>query len=296
MTTIAFIGLGNMGSGMCANLAKAGYDVRAFDLSEEAVARAVEAGATKAASVGEAVRGAKAVISMLPAGKHVREVYLGADGVADHGDAGCLLIDCSTIAVEEAREISSALAERGFAMTDAPVSGGTAAAEGGTLTFMVGGTPEAFEKAKPFLEKMGKNIFHAGDAGNGQVAKIANNMLLGISMIATSEAFALAEKLGLDAQTFFDISSKASGQCWSMTSYCPAPGPVPAAPSNRDYQPGFAVAMMLKDLRLATEAAEKAGAPTAFGQSARETYERLDKEGHGGRDFSVIFKDIEGTL
>ncbi|MCI4645909.1 MAG: 3-hydroxyisobutyrate dehydrogenase [Hyphomonadaceae bacterium] len=296
MTKIAFIGLGNMGSGMCCNLAKAGHDVCAFDLNPEAVAQVEAAGATGATSVAEAVSGAKIVVSMLPAGKHVMSVYFGEDGVAAHAAPGTLFLDCSTVAVEDARQAAAQATEAGFPMVDAPVSGGTAAADAGTLTFMVGGPEAAFAQAKPLLEIMGKNVFHAGASGNGQVAKIANNMLLGISMIGTCEAFNLAEKLGLDAQTFFDISSTASGQCWSMTSYCPAPGPVPTAPSNRDYQPGFAAAMMLKDLRLAMGAADGADANTPLGRHAAEIYTRLDESGHGGLDFSGVMKQIQGEL
>ncbi|WP_300395430.1 3-hydroxyisobutyrate dehydrogenase [Henriciella sp.] len=296
MTKLAFIGLGNMGSGMCANLAKGGFEVTAFDLNEEAVKQAVSAGATKAGSIKDAVSDVDVVVTMLPAGKHVHQVYFGDDGVAASAKPGTLFLDCSTIAVEEAREAAKKADEAGFAYMDAPVSGGVAAAEGGTLTFMVGGPEEGYERAKPVLEKMAKNVFHAGAAGNGQVAKIANNMLLGISMIGTCEAFNLAEKLGLDAQTFFDISSTASGQCWSMTSYCPAPGPVPAAPSNRDYKPGFAVAMMLKDLKLALASAEGAGAETPLGHHAEEIYAKLDEDGHAGLDFSGVMKRIRGEI
>lgn len=296
MTKIAFIGLGNMGSGMCANLCKAGHEVHAFDLSADAVAAAVEKGATAAGSVPEAVAGVDVVISMLPAGKHVLGIYFGDNGVASHAKPGALFLDCSTIAVEDAREASSQAYAAGFAMVDAPVSGGVAGAEGGTLTFMVGGPEEAFNRAKPLLDVMGKNIFHAGGAGNGQAAKVANNMLLGISMIGTCEAFNLAEKLGLDAQTFYDISSTASGQCWSMTSYCPAPGPVPTSPANRDYQPGFAVAMMLKDLKLALAAAEKSGAQIPLGHHSEEIYESLHADGHDGLDFSGVMKRIRGEI
>ncbi|MEL7481617.1 MAG: 3-hydroxyisobutyrate dehydrogenase [Pseudomonadota bacterium] len=296
MTRIAFIGLGNMGAGMCANLLKAGHSVRAFDLNSAAVDKIAALGAVKAASVADAAAEADIVVSMLPAGRHVHSVYFDDDGVANAVPAGALFIDCSTIAVEDARAAVSKATAAGFDMVDAPVSGGTAAADAGTLTFMVGGTEGAFARAQPVLAGMGKNIFHAGGAGNGQAAKIANNMLLGISMIGTCEAFNLAEKLGLDAQTFFDISSKASGQCWSMTSYCPAPGPVPAAPSNRDYQPGFAVAMMLKDLRLAAEAARSADAHTPLGQQATEMYEALDAAGHGGLDFSGVMKSLRGEI
>tara|TARA_R100001244_G_scaffold50702_2_gene44368 strand:- start:219 stop:1112 length:894 start_codon:yes stop_codon:yes gene_type:complete len=296
MTKIAFIGLGNMGSGMCANLCKAGHKVRAFDLNAEAVKAAEGHGANAAATIADAVKDAEIVVTMLPAGKHVLAVYFGEDGVEAHAAKGALFLDCSTIAVEDAREAASKAEATGFLMADAPVSGGTAAADAGTLTFMVGGPEEAFAKARPILDAMGKNIFHAGGSGNGQAAKIANNMLLGISMIGTCEAFNLAEKLGLDAQTFFDISSTASGQCWSMTSYCPAPGPVPAAPSNRDYQPGFAVAMMLKDLHLAAAAAKVAGAEVTLGEMAEKIYQDLDTRGYGGLDFSGVMKDLKRQL
>jgi 3-hydroxyisobutyrate dehydrogenase len=296
MTKIAFIGLGNMGSGMCANLCKAGHEVRAFDLNAEVVKAAEGHGAIAAATIADAVKDSEIVVTMLPAGKHVLSVYFGEDGVASHTATGTLFLDCSTIAVEDAREAASKAEAAGFLMADAPVSGGTAAADAGTLTFMVGGPDEAYAKAKPILDVMGKNIFHAGGSGNGQAAKIANNMLLGISMIGTCEAFNLAEKLGLDAQTFFDISSTASGQCWSMTSYCPAPGPVPTAPSNRDYQPGFAVAMMLKDLHLAASAARAAGAEVTLGEMAEKIYQDLDTRGHGGLDFSGVMKDLQQRL
>lgn len=296
MTAIAFLGLGNMGGPMAANLAKAGHAVRAFDPSAAALAKAVDAGCAKAASGADAVKDADIVVTMLPAGKHVRAVYLGPDGVIAHAKKGALFIDSSTIDVETARAVSKAAAEKGFSMLDAPVSGGVGGATAGTLTFMVGGEKEAFDRAKPVLEKMGKNIFHAGASGNGQAAKIANNMLLGISMIATSEAFNLAEKLGLDAQTFFNISSTASGQCWSMTSYCPAPGPVPNAPSNRDYKPGFAAAMMLKDLRLAQEAAHSAKAATPLGAQAEAIYALMEAAGRDDLDFSGVMKLIRGDL
>jgi len=296
MTKIAYIGRGNMGSGMCANLAKAGHDVQAFDLNADAVKAAVAAGAKAAATVGEAMSDVDVVVSMLPAGKHVHQVYFGDDGVTAHAKQGTLFLDCSTIAVEEARDAAAKAAEAGFSYMDAPVSGGVAAAEAGSLTFMVGGPKDGFEKAKPVLDVMGKNVFHAGDPGNGQVAKIANNMLLGISMIGTCEAFNLAEKLGLDAQTFFDISSTASGQCWSMTSYCPAPGPVPTAPSNRGYQPGFAVAMMLKDLRLAMGAGDDVGADTPLGNHAQQIYAKLDEDGFGDIDFSGVMRRLKGEL
>ncbi|MEL7028479.1 MAG: 3-hydroxyisobutyrate dehydrogenase [Pseudomonadota bacterium] len=296
MTSIAFIGLGNMGGPMAANLVKAGYDVAVFDLSAEAVAQAVEAGATARGSVGEAVKVADVVVSMLPAGPHVEKVYLGEGGVLSEAPSTALLIDSSTIDVDTARRVSEAATGKGFAFVDAPVSGGVAAAAAGGLTFMVGGEAAAFDRAKPILDAMGKNIFHAGAAGNGQVAKICNNMVLGISMIAVSEAFNLADSLGLDRQKLFDISSTASGQCWSMTSYCPAPGLVETAPSNREYQPGFAAGMMLKDLRLAQEAAQSARAATPLGSEATAIYTLMEAAGKDGLDFSGVYKLIAGSL
>ena len=296
MTTIAFIGLGNMGIGMATNLAQAGHDVRALDISKDAVARAVKAGCTGAKDTHEAVKDADVVVTMLPAGKHVRMVYGDPGGVFETAKPGTLFIDCSTIDVAAARAVISTAEHKGFEMIDAPVSGGVGGAAAGTLTFMCGGTASAFGRAKPLLEIMGKNVFHAGDPGNGQVAKIANNMLLGIHMIGTCEAFNLAEKLGLDAQTFFDISSTASGQNWSMTSYCPAPGPLPSAPSNNDYKPGFAAAMMLKDLRLAQEAATTARASTPLGTQAEALYSLMEAMGKDDLDFSGIMKLINGSI
>lgn len=296
MTAIAFLGLGNMGGPMAANLAKAGHAVKAFDLSAAAVAKAVAAGCVAAGDTAIAVKDADVVVTMLPAGKHVRAVYMGADGVIAHAKKGALFIDSSTIDVDSARAVAKAAADKGFAMLDAPVSGGVGGATAGTLTFMVGGDAKAFERAKPVLQNMGKNIFHAGATGNGQAAKVANNMLLGITMIATCEAFNLAEKLGLDAQTFYDISSTASGQSWSMTSYCPAPGPVPNAPSNRGYQPGFAAAMMLKDMRLAQEAAHSAKAATPLGAQAEALYALMEAAGKDDLDFSGVMKLIRGDL
>lgn len=284
-----------MGSCMCANLAAAGHQIRAFDLNPQSVADAVTAGATAAEDIATCVSDAEFIITMLPAGAHVHSVYFDADGVLAHASPSALLIDCSTIAVDEARSAATQAQAQGFSTLDAPVSGGVAAAKAGTLTFMVGGATSDFDRAKALLSDMGQNIFHAGPSGNGQAAKTANNMLLGISMIATSEAFNLAAKLGLDAQTFFDISSKASGQCWSMTSYCPAPGPVPASPANNDYEPGFAVAMMLKDLRLARDAAASAGAQINFGQQAEQIYASLDEQGLTGKDFSVVMRHIENA-
>ncbi len=296
MARIAFIGLGNMGSGMCANLIKAGHIVSAFDINPDAVAAQAGRGARAARSVADAVNDAEVTVSMLPAGHHVLDVYFGPEGVAAHARPGAIFIDCSTIAVADARMAHDRAAASGFAFIDAPVSGGVAAAEAGTLTFMAGGPADAFTRAEPVLKAMGRNIFHAGAAGNGQAAKIANNMLLGISMIGTCEAFNLAEKLGLDAETFFRIASVSSGQCWSMTSYCPVPGPVPAAPSNRDYKPGFAVAMMLKDLHLAADAAEACGARIRLGEVAEAIYQSLAERGYDGLDFSSVMRDVKGEI
>ena len=293
MAVIGFIGLGNMGGGMAANLAKAGHDVQAFDLSADALARAVDAGCRAVDSAAAAATGAEVVVTMLPAGQHVRAVYEGQ--VFGAAAPGTLFLDCSTIDVDSARVVAGGAADRGFVMCDAPVSGGIAAANGGTLTFMVGGSDEGFARAQPVLAAMGKTIVHAGGAGAGQAAKICNNMLLGASMVATAEAFVLARKLGLDAQTFFDISSKASGQCWSMTSYCPVPGPVPTAPSNRDYQGGFAAGLMLKDLKLAVEAAQSAGASVPMGANAEAIYQMFAGMGGAGLDFSAIIKLLDGS-
>jgi len=290
---IAFIGLGHMGSGMAANLAKAGHAVCAYDLSEAALERAVADGCHRAGSVTQAVDEADAVVTMLPAGRHVRGVYEDEAFTATTREA--ILIDCSTIDVATAKAVAAEAASRGLTMVDAPVSGGTAAANGGTLTFMVGGSAAGFAQAQPILEKMGIAVIHAGDAGMGQAAKICNNMILGATMVATCEAFVLADKLGLDAQTFFDISSKASGQSWSMTSYCPVPGPVLAAPSNRDYQGGFGAALMLKDLKLALAAAAGAGASVPMGAQAEALYQMFAGLGGGARDFSGIIKLLDGS-
>lgn len=289
MTSIGFIGLGNMGGPMAANLVKAGHKVVGFDLSKAALEAFP---GEKAASAGAAVKEAEVVITMLPAGPHVASVY--ADHVFPNARKGALLVDCSTIDVETARAVSRAAAEKGFAMLDAPVSGGTGGAAAGTLTFMVGGEADAFERARPILEKMGKTIVHTGAAGNGQAAKICNNMILGISMIAVCEGFALAEKLGLDAQKLFDVSSKSSGQCWSLTTYCPVPGPVPTAPSNRGYQPGFTAEMMLKDLRLAQQAAAAAKAATPLGAAAAGLYALMEEAGMSKLDFSAMALFVKG--
>jgi 3-hydroxyisobutyrate dehydrogenase len=291
MATIAFIGLGHMGGGMAPNLAKAGHDVRAFDLLPEAVRHAAEGGCTPAASAAEAVKGTDVVITMLPASKQVRAVY--EHDVAPNAKPGALLIDCSTIDVASAREVGEGLIELGFDFVDAPVSGGIAAAAGGSLTFMVGGSDEGFDKARPFLEPMAKAVIHAGQLGSGQAAKICNNMILGATMVATCEAFVLAQKLGLNLQTFFDISSKASGQSWSMTSYCPVPGVGPETPADHDYEGGFAAALMLKDLKLAEDAAQSVSAFTPMGAEAEKLYQLFVDGGGGGKDFSGIIQMID---
>lgn len=288
---IGFIGLGNMGLPMARNLLKAGNEVVGFDLNAEQLAAFVEAGGRKADSPAEAAAN-DAVVTMLPAGKHVRKVYTGDDGVIAAAPPGTLLIDSSTIDVQSARDVAAAAAEAGHLMVDAPVSGGVGGAEAGTLTFMVGGPAEAFERAKPILEVMGAKVVHAGGPGTGEAAKICNNMLLAVSMIGVSEAFALARRLGLEDQNFFDIAATSSGQCWSLTNYCPVPGPVPSSPANRGYKPGFAAAMMLKDLGLAKAAAETTGAKTPLGGHAQQLYAELDATGHGGLDFSAIFKRL----
>jgi 3-hydroxyisobutyrate dehydrogenase len=292
MAKIAFIGLGNMGGPMAANLVKAQHQVVAFDLSAAAVDAAVDKGAKKVGSAAEAVKGAEVVVTMLPAGKHVREVY--EKDVLPNAAKGTLLIDCSTIDVDSARHVGALAAKAGLEMIDAPVSGGVGGATAGTLTFMVGGSDAAFAKAKPILEKMGKNIVHAGASGNGQAAKICNNMILGVSMIAVSEGFMLAKRLGLDAQKLFDVASTSSGQCWSLTNYCPVPGPVPTSPANRDYQAGFTAAMMLKDLMLAQQAANAAGASTPLGAEAAQLFNLFVNSGNGAKDFSGIIRMLDG--
>ena len=291
MARIAFIGLGHMGGGMAPNLAKAGHEVRAFDLSEDALAAAVEKGCERAGSAEEAVKDADAVVTMLPAAKHVLSVY--RDQVLGKAPTSALLIDCSTIDVGSARTIEEEAAAQGYVMVDAPVSGGIAAAAGGTLTFMVGGSDEAFSRAQPILEPMAKAVIHAGGPGAGQAAKICNNMILGATMAVTCEAFVLAQKLGLDPRVFFDISSKASGQSWSMTSYCPVPGVGPETPADHDYEGGFAAALMLKDLRLALEAANQAGVDCEMGEEAEEVYADFVEKGGGTKDFSAIIRMIE---
>jgi len=293
MTNIAFIGVGNMGGPMARNLLKAGHKVTAFDLSDAVLDPVLKAGASRGVSANDAVKDADVVITMLPAGHHVRSVYLD-NGVLNAAKKGALLIDSSTIDVDSARAVHAAADKAGFLFLDAPVSGGTGGAEAGTLTFMCGGSDAAFEKAKPVLEKMGKKIAHAGGPGAGQAAKICNNMMLGISMIGTCEALALGEKLGLKAQALFDIMSTSSGQSWSLTTYCPVPGPVPTAPSNRDYAGGFATALMLKDLKLAQTAAQSVGANTPLGAEAAQLYSLFAAAGNAGIDFSGIIRMLQG--
>ena len=295
MVNIGFIGVGNMGGPMAGNLVKAGHAVTAFDVAPALLERAKAAGCAIAASAAEAATGRDVVVTMLPAGEHVRAVYLGADGViAAAAGSGAVLVDSSTIDVMTAREVIAAASESGLSMVDAPVSGGVGGAEAATLTFMVGGSDQAFAQAKPFLENMGRNIIHAGGPGNGQAAKVCNNMILGITMIGISEAFTLADKLGLDAETLFSISSKASGSCWAMINHCPVPGIVEASAANRNYQPGFSAAMMQKDLKLSQEAAAQAGAPTPLGAQAAALYTMFLAKGHGGVDYSGIIKMLRG--
>jgi len=293
MTTVAFIGLGNMGLPMAKNLVSGGMAVRGFDLSADAKAGLVEAGGQAFDSVHDAVDGADVVITMLPNAKIVESVYADVTKAAKDG---ALFIDSSTIDVATARKVADRAHHAGFEMVDAPVSGGVGGAAAGTLAFMVGGSAEAFERAKPVLEPMAGKIVHCGQAGNGQAAKACNNMLLAISMIGVSEAFNLGRALGLDDQTFFDVASNASGQCWSLTTYCPAPGPVPTAPSNNDYNPGFATNLMLKDLGIAMDAAGDTGANTPLGALSRDIYKAMDDAGFGGKDFSAVIKHLAGKL
>ena len=291
MTTIAFIGLGNMGNPMAANLVKAGHAVLGFDLMPENLAVAKEHGVTVMANAVAAVKDADVVITMLPAGKHVLSVY---EDIAPQAKKGALLIDSSTIDVESARNAHAIAAKHGLPSIDAPVSGGTGGATAGTLTFMAGGSNEAFAAAEPILKPMAGRIVHCGGDGAGQAAKICNNMILGISMIGVAEAFVLAEKLGLSHQALFDVASTSSGQCWSLTTYCPVPGPVPASPANRGYKPGFAAALMLKDLKLSQEAAQSAGAATPLGAEATQLYALFNAQGNAGADFSGIINFLRG--
>jgi 3-hydroxyisobutyrate dehydrogenase len=295
MATIGFVGLGNMGGTMAANLVKAQHRIEGYDVVAGAAARLAESGGHAVANIAAAAAAGDVVITMLPAGPQVREVYFGPDGILAHARPGALLIDCSTIDVETARAVAAAAAEKGLQMIDAPVSGGVIGAEAATLTFMVGGGAEAFARAEPILRSMGRTIVHAGPAGNGQSAKICNNMILAASMIAVCEGFALAEKLGLPAQTLFDICSTSTSQCWAMTGYCPVPGPVPAAPSNRGYAAGFTAANMLKDLRLSQQAAGATGAATPLGAAAANLYQLFVDSGAGGLDFSGIMQFVRRT-
>ncbi len=291
MTTIAFIGLGNMGGPMAANLVKAGHRVVGFDVVEASRAAAAGEGVEVAASAADAVREAEVILTMLPAGKHVLSVWAE---ILPAASPGTLVVDSSTIDVESARRAHAMAAERGCLSLDAPVSGGVGGAKAATLTFMCGGSTDAFARAEPILARMGKRVIHCGEAGNGQAAKICNNMILGISMIGVCEAFVLAERLGLSHQALFDVASTSSGQCWSLTSYCPVPGPVPASPANNGYRPGFASALMWKDLKLAQEAAASAGAATPLGAAAAQIYALHNALGEGGADFSAIINLIRG--
>ncbi|RWO08128.1 MAG: 3-hydroxyisobutyrate dehydrogenase [Mesorhizobium sp.] len=292
MTTIAFIGLGNMGNPMAANLVKAGYAVHGFDLIPENLANAKEHGVVVMANAVAAAKEADVVITMLPAGKHVLSVY---EDIVPKAKKGALFIDSSTIDVESARKAHAIAARHKLLSIDAPVSGGTGGAAAGTLTFMAGGAKEAFAKAEPILKPMAGRIVHCGDDGAGQAAKICNNMILGISMIGVAEAFVLAEKLGLSHQALFDVASNSSGQCWSLTTYCPVPGPVPTSPANNGYRPGFAAALMLKDLKLSQEAAQSAGAVTPLGAEAAQLYALFNAQGHAAADFSGIINFLRGT-
>lgn len=291
MARIAFIGLGNMGGPMAANLVKAGHDVTGFDLAAPVLQAAEEHGVKAAGHISQAVSNAEIVVTMLPQGKHVLSAWTD---ILRSIPAGTLVIDSSTIDVDSARKAHVMASNAGCLSLDAPVSGGTGGAAAGTLTFMAGGSDEAFAKAKPVLEAMGRKIVHCGDAGAGQAAKICNNMILGISMIGVCEAFALGEKLGLSHQSLFDVASTSSGQCWSISTYCPVPGPVPTSPANNDYKPGFAAALMLKDLRLSQEAALSTGASTPLGAEASQLYALFEKQGNGARDFSAIIEMLRG--
>jgi 3-hydroxyisobutyrate dehydrogenase len=295
MAQIGFIGLGNMGLPMAQNLIKAGHPVCGYDVSAEALDKFSASGGIAVRSLDVASMGVDLIITMLPAREQVREVYLGQGGVLASAAPGTLLVDCSTVDVETARAVAAAAKVNELEMLDAPVSGGVAGAQAATLTFMVGGSDTAFERAKPLLEAMGKIVIQAGAAGSGQAAKICNNMILGISMIAVCEAFVLADKLGLDAAKLFEISSQSSGQCWSLTNYCPMPGMVPTSPANHDYQPGFTAAMMLKDLKLAQDAARLSRAVAPLGAGATAVYQRFVEEGGAAVDFSGIIRFLRGT-
>jgi 3-hydroxyisobutyrate dehydrogenase len=298
MASIGFIGLGNMGAPMAANLVKAGHGVTGYDLDPAALRTLTAAGGRGAVSASEAAKGADVVITMLPAGEDVREVWLHQGGliaaVENAKNVKPLLIDCSTIDVDSARTVTAAAAAAGLAMLDAPVSGGTTGAQNATLTFMVGGTEDAFARGQPILAAMGKNIFHAGGPGAGQAVKICNNMMLAINMVGVCEGFLLAERLGLDWSKLHQICSTASANSWALSSYCPAPGPVPAAPSNRDYAPGFTTQLMVKDVKLSQQAAEAAGSPTPLAEMALSFYESAAAAGDAAKDFSVVFRWLAG--
>jgi 3-hydroxyisobutyrate dehydrogenase len=294
MTQIAFIGLGHMGLPMAKNLLKAGHQVTGYDLVPEALVAFAKAGGKAGKSIAETVTGASLVITMLPEGKHVRAAYEGSQGIFSHLQQGALIAECSTIDIETARHIHGMAEGKGMRLIDAPVSGGVAGAEAATITFMVGGAKADFEALLPYLELMGKKIIHCGGAGLGQAAKICNNLILGITMIGVSEAFNLAEKLGLKAQTIFDVTSESSAQCWSITKYCPAPGPIPTSPANQDYRPGFTAAMMLKDLKLASQAAQLTSNATPLGEEALSLYTLFCNQGGKEKDFSGIIKFLRG--
>jgi 3-hydroxyisobutyrate dehydrogenase len=293
---VAFIGIGNMGHPMCTHLERNGFSVFGYDISPDALSKLKQIGGTPCSTIGEAVRQADYVISMVPTGKHVREVYEGRDGVLKHVRPGAILIDCSTIDIESAKAVNAAAAAAGFEMVDAPVSGAQPAAIAGRLIFMIGGTESAYNKAVPPLKAMGQTFVHIGPAGSGQAMKICNNMMTGLSMVAISEMLTLAERLGLDHQAVYDVVTKSSGNCWTLQNYCPVPGPVPTSPANNDYEPGFSAEMMLKDMRLSQQAAAHASAPTALAAAAVAFYQILVASGHGQRDFSVVYKLISGKL
>jgi 3-hydroxyisobutyrate dehydrogenase len=296
VASIAFIGLGNMGMPMARNLLAAGHELAVFDIVPSALEAAAAVGASATRTLGDAAGRGDVVLTMLPEGVHVRGAYLGEDGILAHARPDALLIDCSTIDVATARAVNEAAQEGGLEVLDAPVSGGVTGAEKATLTFMVGGSDEGVARARPVLEQMGRAVVHTGPSGNGQAAKICNNMILGISMIGVCEAFVLGERLGLSADKLFEVASQSSGQCWSLTSYCPVPGPVPGSPANRGYKAGFTAAMMAKDLRLAQDAALDADVATPLGAQARTLYALMTHGGHGALDFSAIVKLLAGKL
>ena len=293
MATVGFIGLGNMGLPMAGNLAKAGHQVLGFDLVAANVEKARQRGVKAVSSAAEAAKGAECVITMLPAGKDTIAVYEKA-GVLEAAPKGAVMVDCSTIDVASARKAHELAAAKGLLSLDSPVSGGVGGAEAATLTLMAGGAKAAYDKAKPILDKVGRKVVHCGDAGAGQAAKICNNMILAVSMIGVCEGFLLAEKLGLSKEALFDVTSTSSGQCWAITTYCPVPGPVPTSPANKDYKPGFATALMLKDLKLAQEAVRSVGATSPMGAQAAALYQMFQSAGHGGDDFSGIIKMLRG--